>query len=110
MSFFNLFSIFFIFMFYIQLFRDKKLEFNKTYNTDNISKIDIFYYLFKVFYWIWLPIGYFKNQSESFYLLLIFGILNFIIYHINKKMYIFYNKIIYPVICIMILLYIFLNI
>lgn len=107
---FYLFSIFFIFMNYIQLFRDKKLEFNKHNNTSNISKLDVFYYLSKVLYWIWVPIGMLTYQSDLFILLFMFGGLGFIIYHISKKIFIVYNKIFYPIICMIILLIILFNI
>jgi hypothetical protein len=71
-----------------------------------ISKLDLLYYVTKILYWIWIPIGFFTNKPELFFVLFTLAILKFPIYHLSKKTYSVYNNL-YPVLCISVLITIF---
>ncbi len=89
------------------IFKNKQLDKRfKERDIMNVSKMDIVYYLFKVIYWVWIPIGLFSSQSSLFWILLIIGFLKFPFYHLNKKLFSVYNDV-YPVLCISTLITIF---
>ena len=68
----------------------------------SITKWDFTYYLTKVMYWIWMPIGLFSNFYLYFILLLGFNLLRFPIYHFSKRFFPLYDKIV-PLISVVIL-------
>lgn len=73
-----------------------------------MSKLDLVYYLSKVLYWIWIPIGVFTNQPELFYILFVLGFLKFPIYHLSKKTFGVYNAM-YPAFSLITLIVIFIS-
>lgn len=69
-----------------------------------ITKLDFVYYLTKVMYWGWILTGMLFSSFHLYFLaLFVFGFFKFLIYHVNQKSYIIYDKIV-PVISILILI------
>lgn len=106
---FYILSILFIFMNVYYIFKNKQLDRRfKERDIMGMSKIDLVYYLTKVVYWIWVPIGLFSGQYFIFCILIILGVLKFPIYHLNKNIFRIYNDI-YPILCIGALITMFLH-
>lgn len=62
-------------------------------------KIDIFYYILKLFFFIWIIIGFWANSYLLFIILASFYLFEFPLYYINKKLYIIWKNIL-PIISI----------
>jgi|SaaInlV_100m_DNA_2_1039680.scaffolds.fasta_scaffold04272_4 hypothetical protein len=104
---FYILPILFIFMNVYHMLKNKQLD--KRFRERDIigmSRLDIIYYFTKISYWIWVPIGFFTNQPELFYVLFVLGFLKFPTYHFNKNIFRIYNDI-YPIFSISTLITIF---
>ena len=101
---FYLFSLFFIANEIFYVFNKTRLD---TYFVDkeisSIPKWDIYYYIFRILFWIWLFIGIFTTQYTLFITLICAILLKLPFFHINKKLYIIWDNLI-PTISIIIML------
>ena len=106
---FYILSIVFIFMNVYYMLKNKQLDKGfKDRDILGVSKLDLVYYLSKVLYWVWIPIGFFTNQPELFYVLFILGFLKFPIYHLSKNIFRIYNSL-YPALSLIVLITIFIS-
>jgi len=79
---------------------------NERFKNKDLSKlsiIDIFYYLTRVSYWVFLLYSVYYEKSSLINTLLLLGLLKFILFHINNKIYKIYSLIL-PIISIIILI------
>jgi hypothetical protein len=77
-------SLVFILMNLYYLFNYRKLD-KKFSERDKNSKLDLVYYILKLFSWVWIIIGLFLQNNILFILLLTMGLLRIPIYHINPN-------------------------
>lgn len=98
-----IFSILFIWMNAYYFININKLDIRFKYkDKSSLTKTQLFYYLTKVLYWIWIPLGLLTDQYHMFILLIILGGLRFPFYHINNKLFKIYNLLL-PVISIIVI-------
>jgi magnesium-transporting ATPase (P-type) len=79
---------------------------NERFKNKDLSKlsiIDNFYYLTRVSYWIFLLYSFYYDISSLITILLLLGLLKFILFHINNRIYKIYSLIL-PIISIIILI------
>ena len=89
-----LFSLIFIWMEIYYVFNKLKLDDNfRNRDISKSSKLDIIYYLLRIFYFFWLIQGIFTNQYELFLLLISLRFLSFPFYHISKRLYVIWSNI-----------------
>jgi hypothetical protein len=88
LSIYYILSILFIWMNIYYIFNINKLDirfFDRDIST--ITKIQYFWYITKIFYWIWLIIGLFTPAYFFIMLNILLGLLKFPIFHLNTTFY-----------------------
>lgn len=68
------------------------------------KKIDILYFTSKGLFWIWILAGIFTPVKNIIYLILLFTLIKFIIFHFNNKLYSFLFKMTPPLIIILMII------
>jgi hypothetical protein len=86
---FYLLSIIFIWSNIYYIFNRSVLDVRFEFK-ENTSKTQLFYYYSKLFYWLWLCLGLFTEYYTYFYILGGLSLLKFPLYHLNKKLYVYY--------------------
>lgn len=61
----------------------------------SMSKFDLFYYITRVLYWIWIPLGLILG-NPVFWFIIYMSFIKLISFHINKKFYKFWNLLMIP--------------
>lgn len=71
-------------------FLNRKVLETRFEDKKNTSKVQLVYYYTKLLYWIWLSIGLFTELNTYFVILGVLSLLKFPLYHLNKKIYVYY--------------------
>lgn len=101
---FHLPIVLFLWMHVYYLLNINKLD-KRIKDRDEDIKQNLLYFFTRAIYWIWLPIGILTTNYNIFLILIIFVLLKFPLYHINKMIYKVYNLIL-PIISIVLITYI----
>ena len=104
---FYLLSIIFIYNNIYYLLNYKKIDTRFKDRSKN-SILDLFYYITKIVFWIWMIIGLSTPMKSIYILMIIIGLIRIPIFHINNKLSSICYKLT-PPIYIVILLYILIN-
>mgnify|MGYP000264553832 CR=1 FL=1 len=86
---FYLLSIVFIWSNAYYIFSRENLD-KRFKSKEKYSAIQLFYYYSKLFYWLWLCIGLFTDYYMYFLILTSLSSFKFPLYHLNKKIYVYY--------------------
>lgn len=107
MTIFYLFSLLFVWMHLYYVSNINRLS-NKLLITDikNSSKLDLLYYILRVSYWFWIFLGLTVGIQVS-WILLFFGSLKVVSYHISFRFYKFWNLVTIPLSIVAILIIFF---
>ena len=65
----------------------------KNRDIEKTSMKDIFYYILRLSFYIWMIVGLFSSQSSIFLFLTILNLVRFPFYHISRKLYIIWDNI-----------------
>jgi len=79
----------------------------KNKEESNISIFDYVYYLIRSIYWVFLILSFFISDIFLLKMLFILGLIKFIIYHLNFRLYKIYSSLL-PIISIVILTFLLL--
>ena len=86
------YCIFIIFIWNEIYYIKNKLRIDKIKSLKKTSKIDIIFYTTRIIYWIFIIIGLFSSLKIIFLTLLIAKIIQVPLYHINRKVFIYYDN------------------
>lgn len=79
----------------------------KTKSVEKMTKLDVFFYMTRVLYWTFIIIGLFSSLKLFFIIILVIRLIQIPIYHLNKKLFIYYDNFL-PLICSLLLVLILL--
>jgi hypothetical protein len=65
----------------------------KNRDVENTSLKDIFYYITRIIFYVWLVIGMWSSQSDLFIFLTVLHALSFPFYHLSRRLYIIWDNI-----------------